>query len=148
MIKDKSNHLKLNYLWRRYSLAVGVTSVFMLGAGIASANNVSEPFDNTKVFENHAVNEKISLRGQVYEKTSSPMPMVGVSVQVKGKAIGVTTDIDGYFNIQVEKGDVLVFSFIGFKTTEYTVKRRESNLIISMEEDVNLSLIPQNFDLN
>ena len=99
MIKDKSNHLKLNYLWRRYSLAVGVTSVFMLGAGIASANNVSEPFDNTKVFENHAVNEKISLRGQVYEKTSSPMPMVGVSVQVKGKAIGVTTDIDGYFNI-------------------------------------------------
>ena len=66
------------------------------------------------------------------------MPMVGVSVQVKGKAIGVTTDIDGYFNIQVEKGDVLVFSFIGFKTTEYTVKRRESNLIISMEEDVNL----------
>ena len=106
----------------------------MLGAGIASANNVSEPFDNTKVFENHAVNEKISLRGQVYEKTSSPMPMVGVSVQVKGKAIGVTTDIDGYFNIQV----VLVFSFIGFKTTEYTVKRRESNLIISMEEDVNL----------
>ena len=138
MIKDKSNHLKLNYLWRRYSLAVGVTSVFMLGAGIASANNVSEPFDNTKVFENHAVNEKISLRGQVYEKTSSPMPMVGVSVQVKGKAIGVTTDIDGYFNIQVEKGDVLVFSFIGFKTTEYTVKRRESNLIISMEEDVNL----------
>ena len=138
MIKDKSNHLKLNYLWRRYSLAVGVTSVFMLGAGIASANNVSEPFDNTKVFENHAVNEKISLRGQVYEKTSSPMPMVGVSVQVKGKEIGVTTDIDGYFNIQVEKGDVLVFSFIGFKTTEYTVKRRESNLIISMEEDVNL----------
>ena len=43
----------------------------MLGAGIASANNVSELFDNTKVFENHAVNEKISLRGQVYEKTSS-----------------------------------------------------------------------------
>ena len=33
---------------------------------------------------------------------------------------------------------MLVFSFIGFKTTEYTVKRRESNLIISMEEDVNL----------
>ena len=58
MIKDKSNHLKLNYLWRRYSLAVGVTSVFMLGAGIASANNVSEPFDNTKVFENQAVNVK------------------------------------------------------------------------------------------
>lgn len=137
MIKDKSNYVKLNYLWRRYSLAVGVTSVFMLGAVTASANDVSDLSGNMKVFESHAVNERINLRGQVYEKTSSPMPMIGVSVQVKGKAIGVTTDIDGYFNIQVEKGDVLVFSFIGFKTTEYTVKRRESNLIISMEEDVN-----------
>lgn len=36
------------------------------------------------------------------------------------------------------KGRCVSFSFIGFKTTEYTVKRRESNLIISMEEDVNL----------
>lgn len=121
-----------NYLWRSYSLALGVMSMFTLGVTDVSANNA-------EVWEQHAaaVHEKIVLRGQVYEKSTNPVPMVGVTVQVKGKNTGVTTDIDGYFNIQVEKGDVLVFSFIGFKTTEYVVKRRESNLVISMEEDVN-----------
>lgn len=138
MSKDKSNYVKLNSLWRRYSLAVGVTGAFMLGAFDASADNLSAPSGDMKVLESQAVHEKINLRGQVYEKTSNPMPMIGVTVQVKGKNTGVTTDIDGFFEIQVEKGDVLLFSYVGFKDVEYIVKRRESNLVISMEEDVNV----------
>lgn len=137
MMKN-SNYVDFSFLWRRYSLAIGITSAFMLGGAMnASAGNISDISDNVTVFVNQAAHEKINLRGQVYEKTSNPVPMVGVTIQVKGTAKGVTTDMDGYFDIQVEKGDVLVFSYIGFKTTEYLVKHRESNLIISMEEDIN-----------
>lgn len=138
MKRNKKNYVKLNYLCRHYTCVMGVAGMFTLGVLHASAgSSLPGVSDSPKVWGQYAANEKINLRGQVYEKTSTPMPMVGVSVQVKGKTVGVTTDIDGYFDIQVEKGDILVFSFIGFKTTEYVVRRRESNLVISMEEDVN-----------
>lgn len=133
-----NDYLSLALLWRRYSLAIGMTSVLMLAASNISADNGAVNIESRLTQTSPATNEKINVRGQVYEKTSTPVPMTGVTVHVKGKTTGVTTDVDGFFNIQVEKGDVLVFSFIGFKTTEYPVRRRESNLIISMEEDVNI----------
>lgn len=137
MIKN-IDYLSHTLQWRRYSLAIGMTSVFMLAGTNASAINRTVGVKTSITSTYSAANEKINVRGQVYEKTSTPIPMTGVTVQVKGKTNGVTTDVDGFFNIQVDKGDVLIFSFIGFKTTEYTVRRRESNLIISMEEDVNI----------
>ncbi|MBU3681444.1 MAG: SusC/RagA family TonB-linked outer membrane protein [Flavobacterium sp.] len=46
------------------------------------------------------------------------MPIPGVNVAVKGSSKGTQTDIDGNFKIAAEKGNVLVFSFIGMKTQE------------------------------
>lgn len=46
------------------------------------------------------------------------LPMVGVNVAVmKGKQMltGVTTDIDGHFEIEVPRGTQLKFSFVGYK---------------------------------
>jgi TonB-linked SusC/RagA family outer membrane protein len=49
-------------------------------------------------------------------------PMEGVSVLVKSTNMGVTTNKDGVFSIQVpEEGDVLLFSFVGFETKEIKV---------------------------
>jgi iron complex outermembrane receptor protein len=46
----------------------------------------------------------------------------GVDVLIKGTTIGVATDFDGkYFLENVKPGDVLVFSYIGFKTQEITI---------------------------
>ena len=46
------------------------------------------------------------------------MPIPGVNVAVKGSSKGTQTDIDGNFKIAAEKGNVLIFSFIGMKTQE------------------------------
>jgi TonB-linked SusC/RagA family outer membrane protein len=46
----------------------------------------------------------------------------GVSIKIKGTPDGVITNVNGSYSIQVDKGQVLVFSFISFATQEVTVK--------------------------
>lgn len=51
-------------------------------------------------------------------------PIPGVNVVLKGSKIGDVTDLDGRYELSVElqKGDVLVFSFIGLETIEYKIR--------------------------
>lgn len=81
--------------------------------------------------------ERITIRGQVFDKAEPPMPLPGVTIQIKGKNTGVASDVDGYFKIEANKNDVLIFSSVGFKPVEFTVKRSQSNLVIALQENVN-----------
>ena len=60
----------------------------------------------------------INVSGTVTDTTDEPL--IGVSVVAKGHTgIGATTDVDGNFSIRVPEGTVLVFSYIGYNTTEH-----------------------------
>lgn len=48
-------------------------------------------------------------------------PLPGVSVRVKGSRTGTTTSTTGAYTIKVNKGQVLIFTFLGYKTVEVTV---------------------------
>ncbi len=74
----------------------------------------------------------IMVSGTVTDK-GEPLP--GVNVVVKGTFTGVVSDVNGKYVINVpDKNAVLVFSFIGYTTTEYTVgEQREIN--VALEED-------------
>lgn len=62
-----------------------------------------------------------TITGTVTDAASG-MPLPGVGVIVKGGTLGAATDFDGNYTIQgVNQGDVLVFSYIGFRTLEITV---------------------------
>lgn len=66
--------------------------------------------------------KSISIEGVVTDDSGNPLP--GVSVVLKGTTMGVTTDINGKFNLEIpEKGMVLVFSFIGMKSQEVKVEK-------------------------
>ncbi len=65
---------------------------------------------------------------------SEPNGMPGVNISIKGSTVGAVTDVNGDFSIHVKMGDVLIFSFISFKTKEVTYNG-ESNLTITMEEN-------------
>lgn len=57
--------------------------------------------------------------------TSEPMP--GVSIVIKGTTTGTTTDIDGrYILANPGNASTLVFSFIGYATTEVDINGRSS----------------------
>ena len=76
-----------------------------------------------------------SLSGSVTDaNTNDALP--GVNVIVKNTTNGTNTDFNGNFSLNdVKSGDVLVFSYIGYKTLEYTVSS-SFNVSISLEEDV------------
>ena len=56
-----------------------------------------------------------TISGTVSDQSGS---LPGVSVLVKGTNKGVETDFDGNYKITSKKGDVLVFSYLGFKSAE------------------------------
>lgn len=62
-----------------------------------------------------------TIKGTVTEATGgSALP--GVGVIIKGTTTGTSTDFDGNYSLdKVKVGDVLVFSYVGFKNQEITV---------------------------
>ena len=60
-----------------------------------------------------------SVAGKVSDAVGDGLP--GVNIVVKGTSDGTVTDIDGRYTIDARQGDVLVFSFVGFRTKEVEV---------------------------
>lgn len=74
------------------------------------------------------------IKGKIVDQGNGEA-LPGVAVQIKGTPTGVVTDIDGNYNISASSDDILVFSFVGFKTTEAAVNNR-TVIDISMEADL------------
>lgn len=67
--------------------------------------------------------------------SDSEGPLIGVSVTVKDNPTnGTMTDVDGKFSIKVERGDKLLFTYIGYKDVEYLVVKQEQDLQIKFAE--------------
>ena len=62
------------------------------------------------------------------------MGLPGVTVQVKGTATGTVTDMDGNYSLKANSSDVLVFSFVGYKTREVAIKGK-NKINITLEAD-------------
>ena len=78
------------------------------------------------------IQELISVTGNVVDATGEPLP--GVTVVIEGTSKGTVTDIDGNYSIEVEVGQALVFSFVGFEKQRFVVGN--SNVInVEMNED-------------
>ena len=71
------------------------------------------------------------ITGRVVDPAGNPVS--GVTVEVKGKKTGTSTNENGVFTIEASKGDVLVFSSVGFETQEITVGD-ENNISVQMAE--------------
>lgn len=65
------------------------------------------------------------------------LPLAGATVIVKGTTSGVTTDFDGNYSISAHTGDVLVFSYVGFKTLEIIVAN-QTTIDVALVEDTAL----------
>ena len=71
-------------------------------------------------------------------KDTGGLPLVGVSVFVDGTTMGVSTDADGRYAINVPeaKGKTLVFSCIGMRTHSVTIGN-SSRIDVILDEDAN-----------
>ena len=78
--------------------------------------------------------EQFKITGKVVEAEKDPL--IGTTVQIKGTDRRIAADIDGNFSIDVEKGAILRFSYVGYHSKEVEVLN-DSSLFIELEEDEN-----------
>ncbi|MDO5608716.1 MAG: TonB-dependent receptor [Capnocytophaga sp.] len=80
--------------------------------------------------------QQLTVQGTVKESSGATLP--GVNVIVKGTSHGTTTDFDGNYELTAKRGDVLVFSYIGYITHEQTITGGGNSQIINvlLKEDV------------
>lgn len=71
------------------------------------------------------------IAGRVTDQNG--VPLVGVSILVKGSARGTTTDVSGRFVLRIEPGDVLVASYLGYESVEVAADSR-TGVEIRMQE--------------
>lgn len=67
-------------------------------------------------------NYQTTIEGRVTDSLGKPIP--GVSIKIKNSKVVKNTDGQGNYSITAAKGDVLVFSFIGYKIVEEKVNDR------------------------
>lgn len=68
--------------------------------------------------------------------TDESGPLPGVNILIKGTTTGTTSNFDGEYAIEASVGDMLVFNFVGMKTSEVTVGS-ENIINVLMEADSN-----------
>tara|TARA_R110000868_G_scaffold21163_1_gene88243 strand:- start:895 stop:3870 length:2976 start_codon:yes stop_codon:yes gene_type:complete len=61
-------------------------------------------------------------------------PVPGVNVLIKGTTTGTVTDFDGNYEVSVNTGDVLVFSFLGYVTQEINYTGQSSINVLLTED--------------
>jgi TonB-linked SusC/RagA family outer membrane protein len=69
-------------------------------------------------------------------KNAAGIPLIGVTVSVKGGNLVVQTDKDGNFSFDVADSAVLIITYVGYKPQEVNVSG-QSGLLITMEEASN-----------
>ena len=67
-----------------------------------------------------SVVSQTTLRGRVLSSENG-QPVSGISVVLKGSAVGTSTTPDGSFALKAKKGDVIVLSGVGIKGLEYVI---------------------------
>ena len=81
--------------------------------------------------------QTMTVTGTVTDQDN--IPLGGVSIVIKGSIKGVSTNFDGEYEIEASEGDILVFSYIGFASSEVS---------LTQEKIINVTMKPSSMDLN
>ena len=125
---------KLVYTDRKVTVIAQETNVYdILNQLFASTNigykvidkdvillNRNEIISAPGIFVTSQMSQAITITGTITEANGETLP--GVSIMVKNTQIGITSDANGRFSINVPNSNaILVFSYIGFETQEIPV---------------------------
>lgn len=85
------------------------------------------------LFSVFAFSQQVKVTGTIKDNSGYPLP--GVNIVEDGTQNGVTSDFDGKFSISANKGSILTFTYVGFKTQTITVDK-SVNLDLVLTDDV------------
>ena len=72
-----------------------------------------------------------TIKGTVTDQSLLPLP--GATILIEGSDQGTVTDFDGNFEINASEGDLLQFSYLGFKTQVVPVSSSILNIIMEIQ---------------
>ena len=86
----------------------------------------------------HVMAQETIVTGTITD-VSDGSPLIGANILVKGTGIGSIADVKGEYSVKVPVGKhILVFSCIGYKEQEITIKAGQKVLNVMMTEDTEL----------
>lgn len=119
---------------------VGISLISLLATASVGAQEKQSPKievwksqekDTTKTSD-RTTSKNVIVKGIVKDKNGS---LPGVSILLKGTTVGTETDFDGKFKFPtpLKKGDVLIFSYLGYTSKELVVKNNTPSLNLNLE---------------
>lgn len=121
----KKNLTKSFFVCKTFVGATSLVAAFLL-PDLGVANKVkSNNFTLQNIVQENVQGTVSSVNG----------PLDGVTVSVKGKSIRTITNSSGFYTIQASKGDVLVFSMVGFESKTLEVTRSSENVELTAVND-------------
>lgn len=125
-------------------LNVGIASVSLLsllsfnsvfGQTKEKPTTIQTENKNKKVKQVEEQSEEIIVKGIVSDELG---PLAGANVALKNSNIGVTTNFDGEFTFPktLNVGDILLISYLGFKTQELKVTSDTKYITLKMDESM------------
>jgi iron complex outermembrane receptor protein len=76
------------------------------------------------------------ISGVVTDNTGSALP--GVNIFEKGTKNGVSTDVDGVYQIKVQEGATLIFTYVGYKSVTKAATETTINVVLPSEGEQEL----------
>ena len=71
------------------------------------------------------------IQGVVRDETGKPLP--GAMIRIQGTNVGASTDVEGRYSLEVEEGQTLSFSYLGFENQQIQVNGKA---------DLDMTMIP------
>lgn len=91
--------------------------------------------NKNKVKQIEGLSEGIIVKGIISDEIG---PLAGANVALKNSNIGVTTNFDGEFTFPkpLNVGDILIVSYVGFKTQEINVTNETNTITLKMDDSL------------
>ncbi|MBD8387248.1 TonB-dependent receptor [Dysgonomonas sp. BGC7] len=74
--------------------------------------------------------QQLTIKGKVIDETDTPL--IGATISVVGKTIGVSADMNGEFSIKTTKGETLRISYVGYVPKDMKVAGQNS-VVVKLE---------------
>ncbi len=74
--------------------------------------------------------QQLTIKGKVIDETDTPL--IGATISVVGKTVGVSADMNGEFSIKATKGETLRISYVGYVSKDMKVAGQNS-VVVKLE---------------
>lgn len=132
---EPKQQTSISNFWKR----IGLASISLLSTTLLNAQEVKTA--ETTALQKNSINQQqklFKISGTVIDEAG---PLPGVHIILKGTNIGAETDFDGNFEFpkKLNKGDVLIISFVGYESQKVIIDSNSSsyniNLKVNMKSD-------------